>query len=92
MRKRKQNSTTYHYSYYDAITGANVDVPIVAGKDGVTEEMIIFLNESQHEDELRERYAEENRDYGTENAKHRHDTECLIMVFHIPMRSNIVRI
>lgn len=70
MKKNNEHRTTYTYYRWDSDLKREVPVVITAGtKDGVTEEHILWLEEADHKEALQERYAEENRDYSTENQK-----------------------
>ncbi len=43
--------------------------PIFEGQDGVTKELILILQEMDHEEELQERYSRENTDFKVEALK-----------------------
>jgi hypothetical protein len=43
------------------------------GSDGITEEMVIMLDEDDHAWDLLERYQEENTDYGFRNQQRKHN-------------------
>lgn len=60
---------TYTYYSWDETEKKEVPVIVTAGKDGVTEEHIMILQEMEHEENLQNRYESENRDYRTENQK-----------------------
>lgn len=64
MNTRKTSEqTTYTYKSVDGSTRT-----IRVGEDGVTEEMIILLRDSDREMALQERYQEENSSYKLQNA------------------------
>lgn len=43
------------------------------GKNGITEELLIMLDEEDHDWDLSERYQEENSDYGFRNQQRKHN-------------------
>lgn len=59
----RKNFTTYTY-----VSADGTRCTLQAGQDGVTEEMIRFLAESDHEQELQERCQAEHADYRYRNA------------------------
>ena len=63
MKKAKEQTNTYTYKSVDGTT-----ITIRAGENGVTEEMIRILKESDNEMNLQERYQEENESYSYRNA------------------------
>ena len=63
MKKAKEQTNTYIYKSVDGTT-----ITIRAGENGVTEEMIRVLKESDNEMNLQERYQEENENYFYRNA------------------------
>ncbi len=68
-QKSSEQATTYTYKSVDGSTRT-----IRVGEDGVTEEMIVLLQESDREMALQERYQEENADYSIRNAIRRFET------------------
>ena len=70
-RNTHDNTNNFTYTYYAWNDELKREVPvtITAGKDGVTELDIQKLREMDHDFDLNERYADENRDYKTENSK-----------------------
>ena len=74
MKNPKKQPTTYTYTYWNEEAKKSLSITITAGQDGVTEEHIIMLNESEHAADLGDRYEKENRDYETENQKSRHES------------------
>ena len=64
--RAKKNDTTYTY-----VSADGTRCTLHAGQDGVTEEMIRFLAESDREQELQERYQAEHTDYRYRNAVRR---------------------
>ena len=63
IRKTTEKAITYTYKSVDGSTRT-----IRAGEDGVTEEMIILLRDSDREMNLQDRYQEENRSCECQNA------------------------
>lgn len=70
----KKQPITYTYWRWDEESKKTLPITITSGQDGVTEEHIIMLNESEHAADLGDRYEQENRDFGTENKKSRHES------------------
>ena len=66
IRKTTDPATIYTYRSADGTTQT-----IRVGEDGVTEEMIILLRDSDRELDLQERYQEENSSYEYRNAVQR---------------------
>ena len=66
MANQEKNFTTYTY-----VSADGTRCTLHAGQDGVTEEMIRFLAENDHEQELQERYQAEHTDYRYRNAVQR---------------------
>ena len=62
--KAKTKVPDYVYVHSDGSV-----VPLFIGTDGVTEELILFLKENDHQEELRARYLKENSDFKTEFLK-----------------------
>ena len=60
--RKKGAKVTYTYTFQDGVS-----LVIEAGKDGVTKELIAFLNLSDHDMALQDRYQAENEDYGYQN-------------------------
>jgi DNA-directed RNA polymerase specialized sigma24 family protein len=69
--KSKELKTKYIYYRWKEETKKEVPITITVGDDGVTEEHILLLEEFDHDEQLQERYTEENLDYATENKKMR---------------------
>ena len=69
--KENQRLSDGRYVYYrwDDELKREVPVFLTSGSDGVTEEILLVMTDLDHEEELQERYEEENRDYETENQK-----------------------
>jgi len=65
-RKKADLATTYTYRSLDGSIQT-----IRVGEDGVTEEMLILLRDSDREMDLQDRYQEENSSYEYRNAVHR---------------------
>ena len=63
MKKAKEQANTYTYKSVDGTM-----ITIRAGENGVTEEMIRILRESDNDMNLQERYQEENESYSYRNA------------------------
>lgn len=63
MKKAKEQANTYTYKSVDGTM-----IIIRAGENGVTEEMIRILRESDNDMNLQERYQEENESYSYRNA------------------------
>ena len=63
-RAKKYETITYTYFFQDGETAV-----IEAGQEGISEELIRFLRESDNEAHLQERYQRENEDYGFMNAQ-----------------------
>lgn len=59
----------YAYITWDGDHNRNVTHYLEVGKDGVTEELLIFLNEDDHSTDLQERYNDENADYSFQNKQ-----------------------
>ena len=62
-RKTIEKATTYTYKSVDGTSRT-----IRVGEDGVTEEMIVLLRDSDREMDLQDRYQEENSSYEYQNA------------------------
>lgn len=67
--KNKELKTKYTYYRWDEETKKEISIIINCGEDGVMEEHILCLEESDHDEQLQGRYEEENLDYTTENKK-----------------------
>lgn len=67
--KSKEQSTKYTYYRWEAEIKKEIPITITIGEDGLTEEHILLIEELDHDEHLQERYAEENRDYATENKR-----------------------
>lgn len=65
----------YAYITWDDEQRRNVTHYLEVGKDGVTEEMLIFLDEDDHDVDLQERYDTENADYAFQNKQASHDCD-----------------
>lgn len=65
--QKKHETTTYTYQFQDGETTA-----LEAGKEGVTEELILFLQISDNEMKLQTRYQRENESYTFQNAMRFH--------------------
>lgn len=65
--QKKYESTTYTYQFQEGAPAV-----LEAGKDGVTEELILFLQVSDNEMRLQTRYQLENESYAFQNAMKRH--------------------
>ena len=63
MKKAKEQANTYTYKSVDGTM-----ITIRAGENGVTEEIIRILRESDNDMNLQERYQEENESYSYRNA------------------------
>ena len=63
MKKAQEQANTYTYKSVDGTM-----ITIRAGENGVTEEMIRILRESDNDMNLQERYQEENESYSYRNA------------------------
>lgn len=59
----------YAYSTWDGEHNRNVTHYLEVGKDGVTEELLIFLDEDDHDTDLQERYNDDNADYSFQNKQ-----------------------
>lgn len=59
----------YAYITWDGEQNRNVTHYLEVGKDGVTEELLIFLDEDDHDADLQERYNDDNADYGFQNKQ-----------------------
>ncbi|MDD4688540.1 MAG: hypothetical protein PHE51_02185 [Eubacteriales bacterium] len=59
----------YAYITWDGEHNRNVTHYLEVGKDGVTEELLIFLDEDDHDTDLQERYNNENADYSFQNKQ-----------------------
>ena len=59
------------YVYYrlDPDSGKEVPMYLTPGKDGVTQEWILYLDEADHAEDLQDRYAEENTNYSFRNCQ-----------------------
>ena len=82
MRQRKisrenQRLADGRYVYYrwDEEAQKEITIYLTAGKDEVSEEILLVLEDMDHEEDLQERYADENRDYATENQKLKFSTD-----------------
>ena len=69
----RRNHLTYDGSYvywhWDDELKREVPMYLTPGKDGVNQEWLIFLDEADHSEDLQDRYAEENADYGFRNRQ-----------------------
>ena len=65
--QKKYESSTYTYQFLDGKASV-----LEAGQDGVTEELILFLQVSDNEMRLQTRYQLENESYEFQNAMKRH--------------------
>ena len=63
----------YAYVTWDGESKRKVTHYIESGKEGVTEELLILLDENDHAWDLQERYQEENADYSFRNQQRCHD-------------------
>lgn len=63
------------YKFYNPWEKREVTYEFEAGKDGVTEELIIKADEDFHEWDLQDRYEEEHRDYTFQNETRRCEEE-----------------
>lgn len=59
----------YAYITWDGEHNRNVTHYLEVGKDGVTEELLIFLDEDDHDTDLQERYNDDNADYSFQNKQ-----------------------
>jgi len=59
----------YAYITWDEENKCNITHYVEVGKDGVTEEILVFLDEDDHDSDLQERYIDENADYGFQNKQ-----------------------
>ncbi len=59
----------YAYITWDDENKCNITHYVEVGKDGVTEEILIFLDEDDHDADLQERYNDDNADYGFQNKR-----------------------
>lgn len=62
----------YAYVVWDGESKCNITHYIETGKGGVTEEILILLDEDDHQMDLQERYGSENADYGFLNRQLHH--------------------
>ena len=60
---------SYVYWQWDDELKREVQMYLTPGKDGVTQEWLIFLDEADHAEDLQDRYAEENADYSFRNRQ-----------------------
>lgn len=59
----------YAYITWDREHNLNVTHYLEVGKNGVTEELLIFLDEDDHDTDLQDRYDGENADYSFQNKQ-----------------------
>lgn len=59
----------YVYYRWDEETQKEIPVYLTPGEDGVTTEWVIMLDECDHDEDLKERYDMEHKDYHFENAR-----------------------
>lgn len=59
----------YTYWRWDEESKCEIPVHLTPGEDGMTTEWVILLNSIDHDEDLGDRYEEENRDYHFENFK-----------------------
>lgn len=65
----------YAYITWDDEQRRNVTHYLEVGKDGVTEELLILLDEDDHDVDLQERYDTENADFSFQNKQTAHDCD-----------------
>ncbi len=66
---------SYVYWHWDDELKKEVPMYLTPGKDGVTQEWLIFLDEADNDEDLQDRYAEENADYGFRNRQAQREDE-----------------
>ena len=68
-RNHLTSDGSYVYWHWDDELKREVPMYLTPGKDGVNQEWLIFLDEADHSEDLQDRYAEENADYGFRNRQ-----------------------
>ncbi len=57
-----KDATAYFYERWNEETRSYERIPLTVGKDGITEEIILLLDSMDHDEDLSNRYENENRD------------------------------
>lgn len=68
-RNHLTSDGSYVYWHWDDELKRELPMYLTPGKDGVNQEWLIFLDEADHSEDLQDRYAEENADYGFRNRQ-----------------------
>lgn len=66
---------TYTYARWNEETHSYDTIVLTAGQDGVTEEIILLLDQMDHDGDLGERYEEENKDQKFERKLRKYEAD-----------------
>ena len=69
------DGTAYYYERLNTETGRYERIPLTVGKDGITEEIILLLDSMDHDEDLGNRYENENKDSLFEAKRNRYEAD-----------------
>ena len=70
-----KDGTAYYYERWSEEQGRYERIPLTVGKDGITEEIILLLDSMDREEDLNNRYANDNKDPNFEAKRERFESD-----------------
>ena len=70
-----KDGTAYYYERWSEEYGRYERIPLTVGKDGITEEIILLLDSMDKEEDLNNRYANDNKDPHFETQRERFESD-----------------